>query len=119
MRESYGIGWVLTMSLYDMLAADIQTIRGDVPTVLTWGADSVTGVASAVRMVEPVSGDGAMAESLLSWTGATGDFTTALPGVGSTVAVGAVRYHVAEKIPIGGGVSQFMLRRIAERPGRR
>lgn len=107
------------MSLYDMLAADILTIRGDVPTALTWEGLTVSGVASAVRMVEPVSGDGAMAESLLSWTGATADFTVSLPGVGATVTVGAIRYHVAEKIPIGGGVIQYMLRRIAERPGRR
>ncbi len=94
--------------------ADLNEMSTDIPVVLTWGAQTITGHASEIGQERDTAPEGSLNLADLQWMGAVADFdSSTLPGMRATVSVGGVNYHIDRitRHSDGAGVT-FDLRRV-------
>lgn len=94
-------------------AADLGEMAADLPAVLTWGAQTITGTAGAVNRQDEVEDAGVFQEADLEWAGKVADFTNStLPAMHTVVSVGGVNYSIEQYTTnADGDVVRFRLER--------
>jgi len=89
-----------------MLQSDLAAMVADLPSVMTWGSQTVSGTATAVRDTDTPRMAGFLDEDDLEWTAPVGSFTSSIaPQIRAKVAIAGVNYSVTERLLSPDGVA--------------
>jgi len=103
----------MTNTLGIDFAGDQAEMAADMPAVLTWGAQTITGTAGVVNRQNTTEDEGVWQEADLEWIGKVSGFTDGtLPEMQVVVAVGGVNYAILQRtVNEDGDVVRFRLER--------
>jgi len=92
---------------------DMGEMASDMPSALTWGAQSIIGVSGVVNRENAVEGEGVFQDADLEWAGNVSGFTGGtLPDMQTVVALGGVNYAILQRtIGEDGDVVRFRMKR--------